>query len=402
MQEQVFLLKGVIMKTREIFKPITFVLFLLMAFSGVALADQSNSLIKELKQVDVFHPPANSAQMPLYNEWHYFNVMDEEQNLSIICTFKLSGIFGASQILLGSYSNENSKTSLGSYPISDAKYSSQTPDVKINNSTVTLTPLGYSVHAEADGGSMVFDALFKPEGEPSPEYNASGFSPVYGGNISWIVASPKMKVDGKITVNGKTYTLKNARGYHDHNWGYWDWGDIGWDWGQATQTKNKLNGNDVGKYSLNFGNITDLDATQSLMSVLNLWRNKEVVATFSGSEMQIKRSNFNNKIIPLYTGDILPAGSFPLPLNTNIFVSSNNGDYLNIEFVTEVKHSVPLPITLPVLDANGKPIMKYRLIWEMTGTYQVNGKINGKPISFTTDGFMEYVSGKAILPVSHP
>ena len=45
--------------------------------------------------------------------------------------------------------------------------------------------------------------------------------------------------------------------------------------------------------------------------------------------------------------------------------------------------------------------MKYRLIWEMTGTYQVNGKINGKPISFTTDGFMEYVSGKAILPVSH-
>jgi hypothetical protein len=108
---------------------------------------------------------------------------------------------------------------LGSYPISDAKYSSQTPDIKINNSTVTLTPLGYSVHAESAGGSMVFDALFKPDGEPSPEYNANGFSPVYGGNISWIVASPKMKVDGKITVNGKTYTLKNARGYHDHNWG---------------------------------------------------------------------------------------------------------------------------------------------------------------------------------------
>jgi hypothetical protein len=137
------------------------------------------------------------------------------------------------------------------------------------------------------------------------------------------------------------------------------------------------------------------------MSVLNLWRNREVVATFSGSEMQIKHFNFNSTTIPLYTGDVLPAGSFPLPLNTNIFVSSNNGDYLNIEFVTEVKHSVPLPITLPVFDANGNTIMKYRLIWEMTGAYHVNGKINGKPISFTTNGFMEYVSGKSILPL-HP
>ena len=66
--------------------------------------------------------------------------------------------------------------------------------------------------------------------------------------------------------------------------------------------------------------------------------------------------------------------------------------------MTEVKHSVPLPITLPVFDANGNTIMKYRLIWELTEVYQVNGKLNGKPISFTTDGFMEYVSGNLFCP----
>jgi len=51
-----------------------------------------------------------------------------------------------------------------------------------------------------------------------------------------------------------------------------------------------------------------------------------------------------------------------------------------------------------MIDANGNIMVKYRLIWEMVGTYQVDGKIKGKPISYTADGFMEYVSGESISP----
>ncbi|MCO5384032.1 MAG: hypothetical protein NHB15_19805 [Methanosarcina barkeri] len=138
-------------------------------------------MIGELSTVDAFHPPTNSSMMPLYNEWHYFNIIDEEQNLSIICTFKLNGAFNSSAVLLGyDTGNENSNASFGTYPISIAEYSSQTPNVTIANSTVRLTPEGYSVHVESDDGSTVFDALFKPEVEPSSEFNASGFSPVPG------------------------------------------------------------------------------------------------------------------------------------------------------------------------------------------------------------------------------
>ena len=39
--------------------------------------------------------------VPLYNEWHYFYVIDEEQNFSMICTFKLNGVFNSSSVLLG-------------------------------------------------------------------------------------------------------------------------------------------------------------------------------------------------------------------------------------------------------------------------------------------------------------
>lgn len=398
------------MKIKEILKPVIFVLFSLLAVSGVALGacqnnSQNNSLIGQLSTVDVFHPPTDSSMMPLYNEWHYFNVIDEEQNLSIICTFKLNGVFNSSSVLLGyDTGDENSNASFGSYPIGIAEYSSQTPNVTIANSTVRLTPEGYSVHVESDDGSTVFDALFKPEVEPSPEFNASGFSTVPGEGINWIVASSKMKVNGELSVNGKKYILKNERGYHDHNWGYWSWGDdLGWDWGQVTQTKNGLNGNDVGKYSINFGNITNAGYTQSLRSVLNIWKNREIAATFNDKEIQITHSNFIyvNEPVPMpYLGAYMPAGSFPLPLNTDILVSSDSGDRLNIEFTTTSEHSTPLPVSVPTIDENGNVTLKYRVIWEMIGTYHVNGEIDGKPVSYVADGFMEYVTGDSVSPVS--
>ena len=380
-----------------------FLLFVLciiaISLIGTVSAQTSNSFVKELKKVDVFHPPTDNSQMPFYNEWHYFNIIDEKQHISIICTFKLNGFSSNSEILLRYNVKGNSNAYLQAYPIGIAKYSSKTPDVQIANSTVRLTPEGYSVHVVSDDGSKVLDALFKPEAEPSPEYNAT----IFGGIINWIVASPKMEVNGKLTADGKKYTLKNAKGYHDHNWGYWNWENLGWDWGQNTQTKNELNGNDIGKYSLNFGNITDASSTQSFKSVLNIWKNREIVATFTNKDMQVKHSNFDKNItIPLYQGAVLPKGSFPLPINTDISVSSCSRDYLNIKFTADPINCAPLPLSVLTIDENGKPQIKYRIIWEMIGIYQVNGEIKGKQVSYTSDGFMEYVSGNAILPNIQP
>jgi hypothetical protein len=397
------------MKVKAAVKPILLVILSLLIFSGIALADQNCSLIGELSEVDVFHPPADSSLVPLYNEWHYFNVIDEEQNLSMICNFKLNGAFNASEVLLGYYIDNNADAFFGMYPLNMAEYSSQTPDVRIANCTVTLTPRGYCVHIESDDGSRVFDALFKPEADPAPLFGSYGFSPLYGGAINWLVASPKMKVDGKLSVGEDEYLLKNVRGYHDHNWGYWYWGDdTGWDWGQVSQTKSSLNGNDVGEYSLSFGNITDADHTKSTNSVLSVWKNREMIAGFTSDEIEIDHPApyIIDQAIPLPPEYkyIIPAGSFPLPMKTNISASSGS-DCLDITF--DLKHSVPLPVTVPVIDGSGNPVtdadgnvmVEYRIIWEMIGTYQVEGVIDGKPISYAADGFMEYVSGEPVSPV---
>ena len=269
----------------------------------------------------------------------------------------------SAQVLFGYHTNDGiSNASPKATLLSDAKYSSRSPDVKIGNSTVKLTSKGYSVHVVSDDGSKVLDALFIPEAEPSPVDTFSGLSPVHGGNINCLVASPKMKANGKLTVDGKEYILKNVRGYHDHNWGYWNWDDIGWDWGQVTETKECSNGNDIGKYSLTFANFTDANHTRSINPVLNFWRNQEMVASFRGKHVQIEHSNFLDiGEIPLYPGAVLPAGSFPLPLYTDISASSRNGDHLNVNFTTGPGNSAPIPVPVLMLDSNGQIIISFNL-----------------------------------------
>lgn len=392
------------MQIKLVIKPILAVIFMLLATSNAALANESSNYIDELLVSDAFHPPGEGNPGNLYNEWHYFNMIDEEQNLSVICTFKLNGGTNSSEVLLGYYVNDTSASFYEAYPLTPevVNYSSQSPDVRIANNTVTLTDEGYRVYIESGDGSGVFDALFKQQTKPAPVFNASNLS-IPGTTINWLVASPRMEVSGNLSVAGETYSLNNSRAYHDHNWGYWSWGDdLGWDWGQVSQAENYSN-ETTGEYSLSFGNITNANHSQSVNSVLNVWEDGEIIANFSREEIQIEHSNLSTTDIEIPPAEmfpeyILPQGSFPFPQSTLLNASSGS-DSLNIEFTTQ--RPVPLPIIIPDINESGNESgsgTKYRIIWEMIGTYQVNGVIDGKPISYTADGFLEYVAGMPVEP----
>ncbi len=83
---------------REILLTIVVAILLFAATLGLTLAKQGNSLIAELSREDTFH---TSLVDERYNEWHYFSVTDEEQELSIITSFKLSGNIPIAEVLLG-------------------------------------------------------------------------------------------------------------------------------------------------------------------------------------------------------------------------------------------------------------------------------------------------------------
>ena len=79
------------MQIKLVLKPILAVIVVFLATSNAALANESSDYIDELLVSDAFHPPGEGEPGYLYNEWHYFNMIDDEQNLSAICTFKLNG-----------------------------------------------------------------------------------------------------------------------------------------------------------------------------------------------------------------------------------------------------------------------------------------------------------------------
>ena len=372
------------MRTRSIIITIVAALLLFSAASHAVFAKENGNLIDELLRIDSFHPPKiDDPKNMMYNEWHYFNVIDEEQGLSLMTTLKLSGDIydsnNSSATVLLSYSTlADQNMTADFYPINLTEYSNETPDLRIYSSTVTLTEEGYHVHVESTDGQTVFDAMFKPFTEPSPLFTAMPSEP--GRVINWLVASPKMKVNGTLTTSKgtaqeKTYTLKNSRGYHDHNWGYWLWqDDIGWDWGQASESKNHLDGNDVGKYAFCFGNVTNNNHTESRGAVLNIWKNKKIIAGFEDEDIEIRHYNMTTLLVPE-----LQNNSFPM---ATVLIANDGKNSMNINFITEDVSPIPVPTG----------INKYLVIWELIGTYEVSGCIDGKPVSYTSKGFMEYVA----------
>lgn len=377
-------------RTISIIITIVAALLLFSAASQVVLAKENGNLIDGLAQIDSFHPPEmNDPEKTLYNEWHYFNVIDEEQGLSLMTTLKLSGDiydpnpFNSSAIVLLSYSTPTDKNmTVDHYPISLAEYSNETPDLRIYSSTVTLTNKGYHVYVESADCLTVFDAMFKPFTEPAPLFTTPYEQPYeLDRMINWLVASPKMKVDGIITIKKgtaleHTYTLKNTRGYHDHNWGYWLWeDDLGWDWGQASETKNHPDGNDPDKYAFCFGNVTNNNHTESRECVLNIWKNKKIIAGFEDEDIDIR--HYNMTTLPQVPE--LQNNSFPL---VTVLIANDAENSMCISFGTEEVSPLPIPTG----------INKYLVIWELIGTYEVSGYIDGKSVSYTSKGFLEYVA----------
>ncbi|MBA1341661.1 MAG: hypothetical protein C5S40_05915 [ANME-2 cluster archaeon] len=374
------------MRTRSIIITIVAALLLFSAASNAVYAKEQGSLINELALIDSFHPPViGESRNMMYNEWHYFNVMDDEQGLSFMTTLKLSGDiydpYNSLATVVLSYSTPDGENITGdNYPITPfyVNFSSETPDLQIHSSTVTQTDEGYHVHVESADSLTVFDAMFKPFTEPAPLFTAVPYEPYRV--INWLVASPKMKVNGTLTISKgteleHTYTLENTRGYHDHNWGYWLWqDDIGWDWGQASESKNHLDGNDLGKYAFCFGNVTNNGHNESRGAVLNIWKNKKIIAGFENEDIQIQ--HYGMTILPI---PVLQNNSFP---GFTVLTADDGDNSMSISFSTE--DVTPIPVQIGV--------NKYLVIWELTGTYEVSGFIDGKPVAYTSKGFMEYVA----------
>lgn len=342
-------------------------------------------IYRDLKKSDVFHPPTVGEEKSLaYKEWHYFNMVSEEQNISVSTVLILEGDINDSANsyaidTIGYTTPVKSDLRLDVYGIDDAEWSATSPDVRVATSFITFDRRGYHLRSETSDGKTVYDVIYTPKVGPDDVYDV----PVGAdGNMTWLVSSPKMRVDGTLTINKgtdaeKVYVLKNAKGYHDHNWGYWDWADdMGWDWGQVYEEDRSCwrfwlpCKTRAGKYSLAMFNYTNAEDTEARQQVLKMWKHKRKFAEFGTEAVEITN-------VEMTTLPYLPNNPYPA---VNLLTVREGFNVLDVTFTT----TSAAPMFLPIEDG-------FRIIWEMTGQFEVRGIVNGRLVFFKTKGIMEYL-----------
>jgi hypothetical protein len=174
--------------------------------------------------------------------------------------------------------------------------------------------------------------------------------------MSWLVYMPRAKVTGTLTVDGQTSAI-DTFGYHDHNWGQWNFVGDSWNWAQYSQPGlvfdlGDFPGNPVGRARVEIAG-------------------KEVV--FSASEYTLTHTKWafdkqHNLFYPVQS----------------IF-SAENGD-LKAVIVMDVQKTEPL--------SSGPPpsAVIYEQPTHFTGSVTLQGQSASSPILFEGDGFKEYTA----------
>lgn len=349
------------------------IFFLILTLSSIPIistAEPNSKLIRELSIIDSFHPGLSGDS---YKEWHYLNFIDEENDLKFFVTFLVAGnlnnpLQSYASIIMAYNIDDNFGGSYANYPILCIKYSSDSPDLIISNNYVKLLPNGYKIHAEGiiypsgeNEAPVIFDATYIPMAEPTSRFQGT-IGDSYEDNINWVSAAPACKVIGNLIIDGVNYPLDGVRGYHDHNWGTWSWGDnIGWDWGQAIEANNDNVDTDVGRYCIVLGRLTDSLHSSENGNRLLLWKNKHQIAVFDTVDFEYEW------MVP-----------YPYLSTITATAEDDSGNYIISTFSTS--NATPLELCEPLCTT----------ILELTGTYDVSGTIDGKPINFQAAGFAEY------------
>jgi predicted secreted hydrolase len=127
-------------------------------------------------------------------------------------------------------------------------------NVTMGNNWVRGNLTNYELHTESERGFGA-DLSFTREA-PSAREGGGGsgktyFDPSLTQYLGWLIALPSANVQGNLTYGGQTFQVEGS-GYHDHNWGTFDYNKVldRWYWTRS-----------------DFGNYT-LDAAVSIASGL--------------------------------------------------------------------------------------------------------------------------------------
>jgi len=185
-----------------------------------------------LKAMDRFHPiPAASEFAASWAEWLYFNGRTADGRLRFYLTFMVgpATVPGKRMASVRLQLDRDGKTTTyaAGEVVDEARVLAAAPDLDIAGSRVRLKDSQYHIALTLPGasGSLVLQAAAGQSLPPATITGARGWvtgytAPVLSGTVR-----------GELRIGSDVIAVRDAAGYHDHNWGFWK--GVRWQWGQV-------------------------------------------------------------------------------------------------------------------------------------------------------------------------
>ena len=333
---------------------------------------------------DAFHPPvAGTLDLERYSEWHHFNFNDDASDVYGLFNLALSGDVhhpsraraGVSLVVCERGVGWHGTMNL--HPLEECAFASGSADVAIGGNAVRLRRGAYEVSGALKDGSVALHARWTPRA-----------SPMRLDRIGGVVSSflqPAFDVEGTLVLQGREIALRGASGYHDHNWGSWDWGrDIGWDWGYILEAPaNGRSKRAATPLSIVFGRVTDGARTAARSDLVVLvWEGDRWSRAFVGDAVSIavhgERRYGDVPRIPGVMSLLVPER--PVIPELVEIRAADGDDVLDIAF--RVDSAMQFLIPHPTTDGR-------TTISELVGEYTVRGTLDGRAVRFSYVGFAE-------------
>lgn len=235
----------------------------------------------------------------------------------------------------------------------------------------------YHVRFTTGDGHIQAALEFVPLTRPAVANNQSLSA---GRTLRWLFV-PSLLCRGQLRVGSTTHQFHDARAYHDHNWGFFQWGDdFSWEWGSALPTRPDL------PWSVVFMRMGNRDRTTTRCQGVYLWRDDRPWRIFRDAELRITTAFDevppNDLSLPPMMALLCPPGPMDVPSRLEI-IARGEGDTLRLLFRPTHLARVIVPSEVNTWSTT--------TLNEVSGTLAASGRVRGQSVSFEGAGVFEFV-----------
>lgn len=263
-----------------------------------------------------------------------------------------------------------------SYRTDDIAVTTGDIDMRFGRNHVRFEDGRYLIRAHARNKPIAVDLELVPACMPALAPNIPLES---GPPIHWCVL-PRSMATGTVRVGDRTHTLREAPGYHDHNWGRWKWGDdFAWEWGFG------LPDDASEPWSMVFVRLTNRARSRTLAQGLFLWKDGVQRRTFREHDMRVWHEGYLRPPTVTKVPSVMALLHPELPTDVPEllgFEAEVRGDRLEGSFRGEDVAQVVIP---------GERDYNVTIINEVSGRVDLSGHVGGERVELHGSAVFEFL-----------